>query len=435
VNESKQPEITPQTKNTLEKTIKIIRERELMFDSAVVSFALEKRDDDKLLVCYGLVIFSPKVEKSIEELHYKYENLILLRKRINVNEAIQLLRNMYENHKIDIPNVLSIPFQGTLYEFDFHESRYERGYATSRWPRTFASGSIEQNTAGRLTQEPLVSLEHPLFPNSIEALREKLELNISEDAYELNSRIEIVIPDYRARITGLVVEGTKATLEIELGASQSDDLMAKFYSRGRHITSVSENMNLTGNTLSFEMNEEPLIIEAHILSAKDGSTIDRTGYNYRYPYTKKGVTMKDEEVRLLDIINRGENQTVEFKERIEKGNQSEFIETVVAFANTIGGIILIGVDDAGRLSGLTNSMDADRIQKWITDWCDPPIGVDFRIVTLQEKTIAVVDIPEGENKPYVLKDKGPYIRRGATDRSAKRIEIDVFYKEKRETSF
>jgi len=435
VNESKQPEITPQTKNTLEKIIRTIRERELMYSSALVALALEKRDDDQLLVCYGLVTFLPKVENFIEELHYKYEKLILVRKRISVKKAIQLLRDMYENHRIDIPSVLSIPFQGTLYEFDFHESRYERGYATSGWPRTFASGAIGKNTEGTLTQEALVSLEHPLFPNGIEALREKLELNLSEDAYNLSSCIEIVIPDYRARITGLVVEGTKAALEVELGTSQSDDLRAKFYSRGRHITKVSENMSLAGNRVSFEMGDEPLIIEVHILSAKDGSTIDRTGYNYRYPYTKKGVIMKDDEVRLLDIISRGENQTVEFKEQIEKGNQSEFIETVVAFANTIGGMILIGVDDTGRLSGFTESIDADRILKWITDWCDPPIDVELRFVTLQEKTIAVVDVPEGENKPYVLKDKGPYVRKGATDRSAKRTEMDEFYREKRQSSF
>ena len=435
MNEGKQPEITPQTKDTLEKTIKTIRERALMYDSALVALALEKRDDDKLLVCYGLVTFLSKAEKLTKELHYKYEKLILVRKRMSVKEAIQLLIDMYENHKIDIPSVLSIPFQGTLHEFDFHESRYGRGYATSRWARTFASGSIGQNAAGSLTQEALVSLKHPLFPNGIEALREEFELDLLEDAYTLSSRIDIVIPDYRARITELVVEGTKVTLEVELGASQSDDLKAKFYSRGRHITKVSENMNLAGNRVSFEMDEEPLLIEVHILSAKDGSTIDRTGYNYRYPYTKKGVIMKDEEVRLLDIISRGENQTVEFKAQIEKGNQSEFIETVVAFANTIGGMILIGVDDTGKLSGFTESIDADRILKWISDWCDPPIGVELRFATLQEKTIAVVDVPEGENKPYVLKDKGPYVRKGATDRSAKRTEMDEFYREKRQSSF
>jgi len=434
VNESKPFEINSQTKDTLEKTIRTITEREHMYDSALVAFALEK-NDDQLMLCYGLVTFLPKDEKSIKELHYEYEKLILVRKCISVKEAIQLLRDMFENHKIDIPSVLSVPFMGTLYEFDFHESRSGRGYAPSKWPRTFASGSILQKTSGRLTQDPLVSLEHPLFPNGIEALRETLELNLSEDTHDLSSCIEIVIPDYRARIMGLVIEGTKATVEVELGISQSDDLRAKFYSRGRHITRVSENMNLAGNRVSFEMGEEPLIIESHILSAKDGSTIDRTGYNYRYPYTKKGVFMKDEEVRLLDIISRGENQTVEFKEQIIKGNQSEFVETVVAFANTIGGMILIGVDDEGRLSGFTEGIDDDRIQKWITDWCDPPIDIKIRFATLQEKTIAVVDVPEGKNKPYVLKDKGPYIRRSATDRSAKRAEIDEFYREKSQSSF
>ena len=42
-------------------------------------------------------------------------------------------------------------------------------------------------------------------------------------------------------------------------------------------------------------------------------------------------------------------------------------------------------------------------------------------------------INEGNNKPYNLKDKGVYVRKGSTDRIANRIELDEFYSNKKKT--
>ena len=51
-----------------------------------------------------------------------------------------------------------------------------------------------------------------------------------------------------------------------------------------------------------------------------------------------------------------ESKILEFKERIE--NYSRFLETVVAFANTQGGTIIIGIRDSNRLIvGLANEED------------------------------------------------------------------------------
>ena len=47
--------------------------------------------------------------------------------------------------------------------------------------------------------------------------------------------------------------------------------------------------------------------------------------------------------KILEIIKNGENEQIEFKESFNK----EVIETIVAFANTKGGIVLIGVSNRG----------------------------------------------------------------------------------------
>lgn len=54
---------------------------------------------------------------------------------------------------------------------------------------------------------------------------------------------------------------------------------------------------------------------------------------------------------LKKIISKGESQTVEFKERLPPDNI--LARLIVAFANTTGGIILIGIGEAGKITGLT----------------------------------------------------------------------------------
>lgn len=56
--------------------------------------------------------------------------------------------------------------------------------------------------------------------------------------------------------------------------------------------------------------------------------------------------MKQEELRKL--IDGGESETVEFKTSFDK----EVAETSAAFANTRGGVLLIGASDRGEIKGI-----------------------------------------------------------------------------------
>ena len=48
-----------------------------------------------------------------------------------------------------------------------------------------------------------------------------------------------------------------------------------------------------------------------------------------------------------------------------------------------------------------------------------------------EKEVILLQIEEGKDKPYTIRDKEPYIRAGATDRIVTRYELDEFYTQKR----
>jgi len=51
---------------------------------------------------------------------------------------------------------------------------------------------------------------------------------------------------------------------------------------------------------------------------------------------------------------------------------------------------------------------------------------------LHEIPVTIVEIPEGTNKPYVLNNRGIFIRRGASDRQIKRTELDDVYAKKQQ---
>ncbi len=62
---------------------------------------------------------------------------------------------------------------------------------------------------------------------------------------------------------------------------------------------------------------------------------------------------------LRKLIKGGETETLEFKASFDK----ETIETAVAFANTKGGIILIGVSDKGRINGI--QIGKETLKDWV----------------------------------------------------------------------
>lgn len=95
---------------------------------------------------------------------------------------------------------------------------------------------------------------------------------------------------------------------------------------------------------------------------------------------------------LKSLIELGEGYKLEFKEKLNK----EFSKEVVAFANTEGGKILIGVDDNGHIVGVKDRNKVlSSIENSIKE-CEPPI--EFNTIIIDD--IIIVSVEKGINKPY-----------------------------------
>lgn len=103
---------------------------------------------------------------------------------------------------------------------------------------------------------------------------------------------------------------------------------------------------------------------------------------------------------LLDEIRKGESKTLEFKEVFT--DKKKLIKTIIAFSNTAGGKLLIGVGDDGKI-------------------------------------VLVVEVVRGNQKPYYHKakgrDNGTYFRLGATNREASAEYIQELERQKRNISY
>ena len=115
-----------------------------------------------------------------------------------------------------------------------------------------------------------------------------------------------------------------------------------------------------------------------------------------------------------------------FKESIHLELKKEYVKdilkTVIAFANTSGGKIYIGIDDDGKVLGV-QKLDTDilKLSNSIRDSIKPDITLFTSILVekIDGKDVIVVDVQKGVSSPYYLTDKGirpsgVYVRQGAS---------------------
>ncbi len=112
-----------------------------------------------------------------------------------------------------------------------------------------------------------------------------------------------------------------------------------------------------------------------------------------------------------------ESSTLEFKESLPKNNQ--IIKTVVGFCNQNGGRIIIGVDDKGMIKGIPGAEAQSALEylyKSIFESTSPPIIPRIYAQSFGDRTIVIIEVSSGMNKPYYVKslglDKGVYVRLG-----------------------
>jgi predicted HTH transcriptional regulator len=125
---------------------------------------------------------------------------------------------------------------------------------------------------------------------------------------------------------------------------------------------------------------------------------------------------------LIETLRRPEGKTLEFKRDLS--SPDGLMRTVVAFANTAGGTILIGVEDkSGYVRGVAKPLALEeRVASLISDSISPRLLPDIELLTYRDTQVLAVNVYPSAVRPHFLVRSGPeagtYVRVGSTNRRA-----------------
>jgi len=110
-----------------------------------------------------------------------------------------------------------------------------------------------------------------------------------------------------------------------------------------------------------------------------------------------------------------ESETIELKREFTK----DIIKEIIAFLNTKGGKIYIGIDDQGDVIGVS---DIDKVINQLSSAIQDGIRPDAKVfisIEILEGDVICIDVKEGSAKPYYIQGKGlrpegVYVRLGST---------------------
>lgn len=143
---------------------------------------------------------------------------------------------------------------------------------------------------------------------------------------------------------------------------------------------------------------------------------------------------------LENLIMMNEGKTLEFKENTQ--NLNKIIQTIIAFANTAGGTIIVGIKDkTKKIIGIPNPLnEEEKISNAVADSIFPLFLPNIEIHNIRNKELLVIKVPHAVGPIYLKKygeNEGTFIRLGSTNRKAdfdtlktlKRLSENITYDE------
>jgi len=127
-------------------------------------------------------------------------------------------------------------------------------------------------------------------------------------------------------------------------------------------------------------------------------------------------------MNLVDLLRRPEGKTLEFKRDLSSPEGA--LRSIVAFANTAGGTLLVGIEDRTRhVRGVAEALDVEeRLANLISDRIEPRLVPEVEIIPWRKTHVLGVKVYPSPSRPHHLVREGPadgvYVRVGSTNRRA-----------------
>src|SRR5690349_2379963 len=142
---------------------------------------------------------------------------------------------------------------------------------------------------------------------------------------------------------------------------------------------------------------------------------------------------------LAALLKRNEDKTLEFKRDLS--SPDGVLKCLVAFANTAGGTLVVGVEDGTKhVRGVPNVLATEeKLTNLISDSIRPRLVPEIAILPWRNVNVIAVQVFPSNTRPHYLErwgaDDGVFIRVGSTNRKADAVQIQELSNVSRRGSF
>lgn len=376
------------------------------------------------------------IPPSSEDRKVSYADALLIEKWISLDEIIPILNEIakntfaYDQEVIDFGLTSETWVREQLPSANDYMTYPAEQYRITSSQQVYYSGDI------------LLSYNSPVYPSIYNAIQEWCQLRgfHGHGDGRLGSII-IIMPQCKARIVNLASSTEAVTVSMKIEDNKLQGLRVKgSWSFSGQIESIDQPANGSSVIIERPSRETPDSI-AFWLIGPDDRIFD---FHRETRYWNMGQTrvlqFNSEKPEYIDVamqaIKMGEGPTVEFKPYITIENQKseELIKTVIAFANTLGGVLLIGVNNHCIVTGIEKDIAGKKkcqggstpeevyneymgkLKQHIADALNDSIDMDLEKIVLEGHAVILLKVAEGSKKPYYeFRTDEIFVRRGSNN--------------------
>lgn len=300
---------------------------------------------------------------------------------------------------------------------------------------------------------PFSSPSHNLFAEDIGHLAaDWLRYpEMSQRSGSISHQYVVFVPDARAELESLVAEGNDLTVRV---ISDSASLFCGAVSTGFRGDVHRQIVPFDGNAAILKFSGAVKTLRLWVLD-NIGRWLDRyseteSGSSWGRGLYQPQPVHDQTAISLTAALDSGETNKVEFKPYVKAARADfkceEVLQSIIAFANTNGGDIFIGVNDRGEIEGVDRGIKSDYasqckgdgscmedsyvkdLKKVVAEGIDPAPSTAFDWISFSTFRVLRISVGQSPNKPYTLVANGNiYMRTGATNRSIRRSDIERIF--------
>lgn len=368
-------------------------------------------------------------QSSVEPRRSEYSNLQLDDRPLATPDTIRMIGQLVaapiESRGISLPKFSTPSVTKVLGRWNNERTEF------SGWPEWVVTFQVERANGGRPIppSEPVVGKGMRPYASGVQAVLDWVwSRGGSENHLPHENSLVVVVPDYRCRIKSAewrrgrvmaVVEGPEEDLELQVLAHAS----------GGHSPCSPLTELPRGETLEVAVPSETERVELYLVRSSGELASHVVLHSAGEEFEAKPGRPTVEEQARSDL--RGEGQHVEFKPFIEPKHQKEHevVKSIVAFSNTEGGRLYIGVTKDGVPEGdaalrRVAKADGEAGIKKLVDWVrslaaekvKPDPDLEVQVIRVSGEVVVLVSIAAGASPPYSTHANDVFIRSGATNR-------------------